>query len=103
MMEMSEEVQDTRDKRLKQLTDIAPEDKAYIVVQGRPRVWYCNSENGATALINAEEQAGRLCEETQEEYTVMCVPRASVDIALVAKYHGVVLHALDRLEADDER
>lgn len=96
------EIEETKAERLKQLVDLAPEDKCYIVVQGRPKVWYCNTDNGANALLNAEEEAARLCGRDEEDYTVMCVPRASVDVALVAKYHGVVMHALDKLRADDE-
>lgn len=101
MRKLSEEAQANKAERLKQLTEIAPEDKAYIVVQGRPRVFYVNGPGGQ-ALLDAEEKAAEMCAQSHEDYTVMCVPRASVDVAIVAKYHGVVMHALDNLQADDE-
>jgi len=101
---MTEEEQNERKKnRYKTFSEeIPPEDKAYIVVKGRPSAWYDHG-NGANSLVHAEEEAARKAEEEQCEYTVMVVPVASLDMALVAKYHGVVMHALDKLEADDER
>ena len=86
-----------RQERIRAYTEEFPrDDKCYIVVKGRPDVWYGNS------LPEAERVAAERAEQDRDEYTIMSVPRASVDMALVAKYHGVVLHALDKLESDDE-
>jgi hypothetical protein len=75
---------------------IAPEDKCYIVVQGRPSAFY-----GRDGFSAAEELAALKTEETHEEHTVLSIPIASLEMALVAKYHGVVLHALSKLEEED--
>lgn len=89
--------EEERRERIRSYTDEFPsEDKCFIVVKGRPDVWYGNS------LPEAERVAADRAEQDQGEYTIMSVPRASVDMALVAKYHGVVIHALDKMEADDE-
>jgi len=92
------EIDEGKRERYRQLTeDIAPEDKVYIVFKGKPSVWYQHDKLDSS-LQHAEEEAARKAEEDQDEYTIMCVPKASVEIALVAKYHGVVIHSLDRLE-----
>lgn len=97
MRERKERAEEAKRERINTYTNEFPrDDKCYIVVKGRPDVWY------GSQLADAEEVAVRKAEEEQCEYTIMSVPIASVDMALVAKYHGVVIHALDRLEADDE-
>lgn len=98
------EIDEAKRLRYQQLQDIAPEDKVYMVFRGKPSVWYDHAETGRSALQHAEDEAARKSEEDQEDYTIMVVPKASVEIALVARYHGVVIHALDKLEeADEER
>ncbi len=91
--------------RYEQFSDIAPEDKVYIVFEGKPKIWYNHPGlAGSESLRHAEEEASRLTEETQIDHTIMVVPKASVEIALVARYHGVVIHAFDEVEkADEER
>lgn len=97
------EIDEGKRDRYRQFTeDIAPEDKVYIVFKGRPSVWYGHAKDtdaGRSLLEYAEEEARRRAEEDQDEYTIMCVPKTSVEIALLAKYHGVVIHSLD--ERDD--
>lgn len=83
---------------------IPGEKKAYIVFKGKPSVWYVNSAEdgtGPVALNEAESQAARLCERDQEPYTVLCVPQESIELGIVAQYHGVVLDALGDC-SDDE-
>lgn len=95
------EIDEAKRLRYEQLNEIAPEDKVYIVFKGKPSVWYDHNDHpptGRSSLQYAEDEAARKAEEDQDEYTIMVVPKASVEIALVAKYHGVVIHALDKLE-----
>jgi hypothetical protein len=91
--------------RFEQFQQIAPEDMVYIVFKGKPSVWYDHNDHpptGRSSLQYAEDEAARKAEEDQDEYTIMVVPKVSVEIALVAKYHGVVIHALDKLEELEE-
>jgi hypothetical protein len=79
--------------------------KAYIVFKGKPSVWYVDPDDkgsGPDALHEAEQQAARLCEQDQEPYTVLCVPQESVEIGIMAKYHGVVMHALSEFPTDSD-
>lgn len=96
------EKSETKKERYDQLQQIAPEDKVYIVFEGRPKVFYNHTpESGPGSLNHAEGEAARLAEASQGEATIMCVPKASVEIALLAKYHGVVIHSLDEDEDDE--
>jgi hypothetical protein len=82
-----------------------PNDRAYIVVKGKPQVWYVDPDikgSGPAALDAAEAEAARLCERDREPYTVLAVPADAVECAIVAKYHGVVMHALSELPEDEE-
>lgn len=78
------------------------ENKAYIVVTGRPSVWHVGALTGPEALRAAEEKAARETERTQEDHTVMCVPVESLDYAVVAQYYGVVLKALSTLPDEED-
>lgn len=84
------------------MTVIPGDKRVYVVVQGRPSVWYPNENDGVNALRYAEEEAARKAEETHEDHTVLCIPIESLSFALVARYHGVVLHALDKLEEEED-
>lgn len=97
------EIEEAKKERYRQLTDdIATEDKVYIVFEGRPKVFYNHTaQSGPGSLRHAEGEAVRLAEASEGEATIMCVPKASVEIALLAKYHGVVIHALDEDEEDE--
>lgn len=96
------EIDEGKKERYRQLTeDIATEDKVYIVFEGRPKVFYNHTpQSGPGSLSHAEGEAYRMAEVSEGEATIMCVPKASVEVALLAKYHGVVIHSLD--EGDDE-
>jgi hypothetical protein len=99
------EIDEAKRLRYEQLNEIASEDKVYIVFKGKPSVWYDHNDPALinySALKNAEEEATHKAEEDQSEYTVMVVPKASVEIALVAKYHGVVIHCLDELDNEED-
>lgn len=97
-----ESAEETKRERYRQLSeDIATEDKVYIVFEGRPKVFYNHTpDSGPGSLRHAEGEAVRIAEACEGEATIMCVPKASVEIALLARYHGVVIHSLD--EQDDE-
>ena len=66
-------------------------DNVAIVVKGKPQVWY-----GPDRVQLAEERAAELCERDQEDYSVMVVPATALK-GLVARYHGVVIHAMDEV------
>src|ERR1044072_1053463 len=97
------EIDDGKRERYRQLTEgIATEDKVYIVFEGRPKVFYSHTpQSGPGSLCHAEGEAHRMAEASEGEATIMCVPKASVEIALLAKYHGVVIHSLDEDEEDE--
>jgi hypothetical protein len=67
------------------------QDNAVIVFKGVPHVWY-----GPKGVGFAEEQAAELCEQDQEDYSIMVVPVTALR-GLVARYHGVILHAMDKV------
>lgn len=73
----------------------APEDVRYIVFQGLPKNFHVNLEQ---AEIYARKQAESTC----ESYTIMCVHKNSLEIALTAVYHGVKIHAMSRVIEDQE-
>ena len=103
MSENEEVREEAKKERYRQLTeDIATEDKVYIVFEGRPKVFYNHTpESGRGSLAHAEGEAVRMAEASETEATIMCVPKASVEVALLAKYHGVVIHSLDEDEDDE--
>ena len=72
------------------------QDNVAIVVKGTPHVWY-----GPNGVVLAEEQAAELCERDHEDYSVMVIPAMALK-GLVARYHGVVLHAMDEVLKEDQ-
>lgn len=73
----------------------APEDVRYIVFQGLPKDFHVNLDQ---ARVYAKSQA----EATLENHTIMCVHKNSLEIALTAVYHGVKIHAMNRVIEDQE-
>lgn len=65
------------------------QDSVVIVFKGVPSTWH-----GPNGVTFAEEEAARLCERDQEDYSIMVVPITALT-GLVARYHGVVLHSLE--------
>jgi hypothetical protein len=70
------------------------EQKCYIVFRGKPSAWYVHEDSKGEPFRNAEEEAARRALEEEEDYTILCIPKESLEMGMIAKYHGVVLHAL---------
>jgi hypothetical protein len=70
-----------------------PEDMQLIVFQGVPREF-----NGG--LKEAERYAADKAEELRSPFTIMSVPKVATEIARAAVYHGVVIHALEKVQND---
>ena len=86
-----------------EFTEMAPEDKCYIVFQGIPKAFYTHTDMGGyNALNSAEEEATRLAEETKEKHTILCVPKESLAFGLTAVFHGVVIHAMEDVEERED-
>lgn len=66
------------------------EEQVFIVFRGVPEVF--------RELTSAEEYAEEKTGQDHEYRVIMLVPRERLTGALVAKYHGVALHALSELE-----
>ena len=67
-----------------------PEEMQYIVFQGVPKEFQ--------DLKEAERFATEKAEETKSQSTIMSVPKVATEIALAAVYHGVVIHALSKVQ-----
>jgi hypothetical protein len=87
------------------LSDMPNTEKVYIVFRGVPSVFYIGSDksSGYNALKDAEENAKDKTEQTQETHSILCVPKESVEIALAAIYHGVVIHSMEEAIAHEDR
>jgi hypothetical protein len=73
------------------------EENVFLVIQGIPRTFH--------ELDAAEERAAELCAEDHKDYTIMLVPRARLEGALVARDEGVKLYAYEEVKwrDDDDR
>jgi hypothetical protein len=68
------------------LSDIDASEKVFIVFRGTPQL--------EGDLDSAKYTAEDMCEDVGDSATIMLIPRASLEHALKAVNHGVVLHAL---------
>jgi len=82
-----------------QLLDIPIEDKCTIVVRGVPSVWY-NHFDGGSAVVEAIAQAEHLAEQDQADYTVLTIPRGSLQ-GIIARYVGVIKKSLNEALKED--
>lgn len=69
-------------------------DNVFIVFRGLPITFGKDPDR-------AEIYAKALCEDNEEDYTIIAVPRKNIEESgLVARYHGVTLHALQEIRED---
>ena len=74
----------------KHMTANLPEEMTYIAFDGLP--------HEDSNLQSLERWAADRCEATKRPVGIMSVPKTSLAIALAAQYHGVVIHAMDKVE-----
>lgn len=74
----------------KHTTANLPGEMTFIAFDGLP-----HEDNDLREL---ERWAARRCEKTKRPVGIMSVPKTSLAIALAAQYHGVVIHAMDKVE-----
>ena len=75
--------------------DLMTDEKCYLVFKGTPSpAWMDHND--------AERLAAEMCEEAGDKATIMVIPRASLEHAMVAVNHGVVMHALKNVEEDED-
>ena len=68
---------------------MADNNRVYILFRGTPNTFF--------DLQEAEEMAAELCERDHEDYTILSVEADVKKSGIVARCHGVVLHALDEV------
>lgn len=81
------------------LNDIPREETVYVVFRGTPIAVYDRSPEGHE---ESREHAAKLARQTEESYTIVCVPRVSLKVGSVARYMGVVIDILNDSDMREE-
>jgi hypothetical protein len=93
---------DCEEEILPKDVQIVQDDLVYLVFSGTPTVFTKGDAiiGSTDAYGAAERHAAMLAEETHQPYTIMMVPRSSVDVAVVATYEGVVIKSLPEVTSE---